>query len=377
MSPILEYLSRTLPAFLHRVAHSDAIDWRQLVLAFSTAQWLFESYLTRVLSAAGSSLLTPLLLGARPLVGSLSLGTGRLTYLMNYPFDSARLRQIPLYSKPPPADLVKDQTPEEIAKSQAYGRDKALFSLANGTFDFICGAALLWFDGFSRVWVWSGDLLGPERSGGVSPGDGDQRGPCSRLTPRLTARQSGLLQAQIAQSLLFPTLLTLLMSLPGYLPALYQTFVIEARHGFNKSTLGLWIADKLKEQLLFAALGLPLLAGFLKIMDWAGDSFVGYLMLFLCVAASCDDRLCHCAALTSPLPPLSIVVQLFLATIFPTFIQPLFNKFTSLPAGPVRTKVEALAAKLRFPLTHLYEIDGSKRSSHSNACVFPLDYLVG
>ena len=46
MSPIVEYLSRTLPSALHRLAHSNAVNWRQLVLAFSTAQWLFESYLT-------------------------------------------------------------------------------------------------------------------------------------------------------------------------------------------------------------------------------------------------------------------------------------------------------------------------------------------
>lgn len=92
------------------------------------------------------------------------------------------------------------------------------------------------------------------------------------------------------------------MSLPSYLPALYQTFVIEARHGFNKSTLGLWIADKLKEQLLFAALGLPLLAGFLKIMNWAGDSFVGYLMLFLCVNGDTRD---HQPKLTPWSPPSS------------------------------------------------------------------------
>lgn len=71
--------------------------------------------------------------------------------------------------------------------------------------------------------------------------------------------------------------------------------MIEDRHGFNKSTLGLWVADKLKEQLLFAAIGLPLLAGFLKIIDWAGDNFVGYLMLFLCVAS--------CTPLDPPPPP--------------------------------------------------------------------------
>lgn len=48
-------------------------------------------------------------------------------------------------------------------------------------------------------------------------------------------------------------------------------------------------------------------------------------------------------------------------------VQPLFNKLAPLPAGELRTKVEALASQLGFPLKHLYVIDGSKRSSHSNA----------
>lgn len=56
--------------------------------------------------------------------------------------------------------------------------------------------------------------------------------------------------------------------------------------------------------------------------------------------------------------------------LYPTVIQPLFNKLTPLREGELRTRIEALAAKLKFPLSHLYEIDGSKRSSHSNAYYF-------
>ena len=48
-------------------------------------------------------------------------------------------------------------------------------------------------------------------------------------------------------------------------------------------------------------------------------------------------------------------------------VQPLFNKLEPLPAGELRGKVEAMAGQLGFPLKHLYVIDGSKRSSHSNA----------
>jgi hypothetical protein len=59
-------------------------------------------------------------------------------------------------------------------------------------------------------------------------------------------------------------------------------------------------------------------------------------------------------------------VQLVLLTIYPTLIQPLFNKVTPLEPSPLRTAIEALAQRVHFPLTQLYVIDGSKRSGHSN-----------
>jgi STE24 endopeptidase len=61
---------------------------------------------------------------------------------------------------------------------------------------------------------------------------------------------------------------------------------------------------------------------------------------------------------------------MFMMLIFPTFIQPLFNKFESLPEGTLRVKIEALAKRLNFPLTQVFVMDGSKRSSHSNAYFF-------
>ena len=61
--------------------------------------------------------------------------------------------------------------------------------------------------------------------------------------------------------------------------------------------------------------------------------------------------------------------------IYPTVIQPLFNKLSPLPEGELRTRTESLATKLKFPLKHLYEIDGSKRSSHSNAYFFGLPWV--
>lgn len=62
--------------------------------------------------------------------------------------------------------------------------------------------------------------------------------------------------------------------------------------------------------------------------------------------------------------------------LYPTVIQPLFNKLSPLREGDLRTRTEALASKLKFPLKHLYEIDGSKRSSHSNAYFFGLPWVL-
>ena len=56
-----------------------------------------------------------------------------------------------------------------------------------------------------------------------------------------------------------------------------------------------------------------------------------------------------------------------MATIYPNFIQPLFDTYTLLPSGDLRTAIEQLAASLHFPLKKLFVVDGSKRSSHSNA----------
>ena len=64
-----------------------------------------------------------------------------------------------------------------------------------------------------------------------------------------------------------------------------------------------------------------------------------------------------------------------MVVLYPTVIQPLFNKLSPLANGDLRTRIEALASKLKFPLKHLYEIDGSKRSSHSNAYFFGLPWV--
>jgi STE24 endopeptidase len=61
----------------------------------------------------------------------------------------------------------------------------------------------------------------------------------------------------------------------------YKTFVIEARHGFNKTSLGTWLADQVKSTVLSAVFLLPILAGVLEIIDRTGEAFVTYVCLFV------------------------------------------------------------------------------------------------
>lgn len=70
-----------------------------------------------------------------------------------------------------------------------------------------------------------------------------------------------------------------------------------------------------------------------------------------------------------------LAFQIVMVVLYPTVIQPLFNKLSPLPAGDLRSRTESLARKLKFPLKYLYEIDGSKRSSHSNAYFFGLPWV--
>jgi STE24 endopeptidase len=72
-------------------------------------------------------------------------------------------------------------------------------------------------------------------------------------------------------------------SIPSIPFSAYQTFVLEEKHGFNKMTSRLFVTDTIKGWLVGFALGGPLLAAFLKIFKWAGDSFIPFLMAFLSV----------------------------------------------------------------------------------------------
>jgi STE24 endopeptidase len=124
---------------------------------------------------------------------------------------------------------------------------------------------------------------------------------------------------------------------------LYRTFVIEARFGFNRMTWKLWLVDLAKGMLLAALLGLPLTALALWLMRVAGP------LWWLWVWA------------------VWVGFQFLMLAIYPIVIAPLFNKFSPLPDGPARERIEALLARCRFAARGLFVMDGSRRSSHGNA----------
>ncbi|KUI71594.1 CAAX prenyl protease 1 [Cytospora mali] len=238
-------------------------------------------------------------------------------------FLSLRQYQVLKKTKPPKV-LEQEISQETYDKSQAYGRAKAKFNFVNGIWGQVTNIAFIQFDVLPKLWSWTGHLL-------------------LRFAP---ARFSG----EISHSILFVLVFTVInqvMSLPS---SVYSTFVLEEKFGFNKQTPKLFVTDMIKSLGLTFVLTPPILAAFLAIIQKTGDNFFYYLWLF------------------------GAGLQVVMITIWPIAIMPLFNKLTPLEPGQLKTGVEALAAKLKFPLNELYVIDGSKRSAHSNAYFFGMPW---
>lgn len=123
----------------------------------------------------------------------------------------------------------------------------------------------------------------------------------------------------------------------------YQTFVIEQKYGFNKSSIKTFILDKIKGWILMAILGGGILALFVWFYQIAGDTF--WLYAWGIVG----------------------VFTLFIHMFYNQLIVPLFNKQSPLEEGSLKTKLQAYASKVGFHLENIFVIDGSKRSTKANA----------
>ncbi len=125
--------------------------------------------------------------------------------------------------------------------------------------------------------------------------------------------------------------------------SIYKTFVIEAQFGFNKTTWGTFVMDRVKGLGLAIVLGAPLLAAILAFFEYAGD--LAWLYAWVAVT----------------------IVSLAIQFIAPTWIMPLFNKFTPLEEGKLRDSILDYAKSVNFTVNNILVMDGSKRSSKSNA----------
>ena len=125
--------------------------------------------------------------------------------------------------------------------------------------------------------------------------------------------------------------------------SLYRTFVIEQKFGFNKMTWKLYLIDAIKGLALSAAIGIPLLLVTFWLMEKMGGLWWLYVWLVW------------------------LVFSLLMIVIYPTYIAPLFNKFSPLGDVSLKERIEGLLTRCGFTSSGLFVMDGSKRSSHGNA----------
>ena len=198
---------------------------------------------------------------------------------------------------------------EKYRKSQEYTRVKTRFGLIYATFSLIV-TLVFWFSGGFN-WL---DLL---------------------------VRQWGF--SEIFTGLFYIGILLIANTVLNLPFSIYSTFVIEARFGFNKTTPKIFVLDMLKGLLLGVVIGGALLGGILAFFQFAGAN--AWLYCWIAVT----------------------LFTIFMQFIAPTWIMPLFNKFTPLEDGELRREIMNYAQKVHFPLDNLFVMDGSKRSAKSNA----------
>ena len=204
-------------------------------------------------------------------------------------------------------DGIYDQ--EKYSKQQAYERENHRFGMISGTFSFAVTLAMFVFAGFAFV---------------------------DSLAWDFTTKA-------IPAALIFFGILLFTSDLINTPFSLYDTFVIEEKYGFNKTTPKTYILDKIKGWLLGAIIGGGLLA--LIILIWQKTQSMFWIYAWLIVSA----------------------FSVFMVMFYSNLIVPLFNKQTPLPEGELRDTIQQFASKVNFKLDNIYVIDGSKRSTKSNA----------
>jgi STE24 endopeptidase len=220
------------------------------------------------------------------------------------------------WNKPLP-EAVKDlYDAKKYAEAREYARVNYRFGTISSTFSLLISVGFLLFGGFA--WV-----------------DGLAK---------------SYFDSPILQALLFFAVIGVGSSLIALPFNIYETFVIEENFGFNKTTVATFIADKIKNLLLGAVIG----GGIIALLTW----------LFLLLGNYFWMAAWGVVAFFS----------VFFAMFYTSLLLPVFNKLTPLESGELRTSIENYAKKVNFPLTNIFVMDGSKRSSKANAFFSGLGY---
>ena len=213
------------------------------------------------------------------------------------------------FQDPIPEELQDVFDNKEYLKSQAYKKDNYKFGILSSSFSIVLTLGFLIFGGFE--WI---DLL---------------------------ARN--ITENPILMALLFFGIIMIGSDIITTPFSYYQTFVIEEKYGFNKSTRKLFFIDKIKGWLMMAILGGGMLSMVIWFFQFAGNNFWIYALVLIAV--------------------FTVFMNLF----YSRLIVPLFNKQIPLEDGSLKSKIENYTNKVGFKLQNIFVIDGSKRSTKANA----------
>ncbi|MFN8392841.1 MAG: M48 family metallopeptidase [Bdellovibrionota bacterium] len=213
------------------------------------------------------------------------------------------------WSKPLPPELVTLYDAESYERAKQYAQIKFKLGMVRSTLSMGLAVTLLWFGGFGAL-----DLLVRRHS------------------------DSAVLQSELFFAIL--ALAAFLVEVPF---SAYDTFVIEQRFGFNKTSLRLFVVDTWKQILLGTLIGGAVIGSLCFLYESLGEKF--WFFAWVLVTA----------------------ISVTLSLLFCSVLLPIFNKLTPLGEGALRNAIEQYAQAVGFPLTNIYVMDGSKRSTKANA----------
>ncbi len=240
------------------------------------------------------------------IIAIIILGTICLDFILNLTADVLNLKHL---SSALPRAFEGVYDPQRYRKSQQYLKVNTQFGWITSAFNLLV-ILVFWFaKGFPLLdkWVRSFEL-----------------GP-------------------IVAGLIYIGVLMLLKSVLALPFSVYATFIIEERFGFNRTTWSTYLTDLLKGLALALLLGTPLLAAILAFFQYGGAN--AWLYCWIGVT----------------------IYMLVIQFVAPTWIMPLFNKFTPLENAELKSAILSYAASINFPLENVYQMDGSRRSTKSNA----------